>query len=339
MIETEKSNGFGRKHLRTCCHYFFLTVYLNQDLRNHKCPHCDKAFHNKQRLERHINSQHTKSRLWPCPVCSSKYDRKDNLRTHIRKNHSGILNPDTVELHAVENEADGGGLDSLLPAAPRGKAVSRAGSTGQSTGTLISVSPECSPPQVHHHHHVAQDLLSLKYGDDQQIHHYKLTTADLQQLAGAKREDQQLRIPFTGAESASALSMRQDQDYGSAAGGGVVVNRTTVQRAEEEYFRMAAAMASAKHDRSPPGEGGVAGVNLSGRLSVHQPSPSVTLHHHHSAGAGRELVTVVGSGVAARDMMQAVRESVAAGGHPSLAHTIHQIQNGYAFPGLPGHPI
>lgn len=47
----------------------------HQDLRDHKCDHCEKAFHNKQRLERHINSQHTKSKLWPCPVCHSKYDR------------------------------------------------------------------------------------------------------------------------------------------------------------------------------------------------------------------------------------------------------------------------
>ena len=32
------------------------------------------------------------------------FSRKDNLRTHIRKNHSGVINPDTVELSSVEND-------------------------------------------------------------------------------------------------------------------------------------------------------------------------------------------------------------------------------------------
>ena len=76
----------------------------HQDLRNHKCDHCEKAFHNKQRLERHINSQHTKSRLWPCPVCHSKYDRSATLLErvlyHIVWFHSS--KPDFVLLSVIK---------------------------------------------------------------------------------------------------------------------------------------------------------------------------------------------------------------------------------------------
>ncbi len=73
--------------------------------------------------------------------------------------------------------------------------------------------------------------------------HYKITAADLQQLTGGiKREDpppppqqqqhqQQIRVPFSLADSSTALMM---QDYG---GGGAMVNRLAAHRAEEDYFR------------------------------------------------------------------------------------------------------
>jgi hypothetical protein len=75
--------------------------------------------------------------------------------------------------------------------------------------------------------------------------HYKITAADLQQLTGGiKREDppppqqhqqnqhqqQQIRVPFSLADSSTALMM---QDYSS----GAMVNRLAAQRAEEDYFR------------------------------------------------------------------------------------------------------
>jgi len=152
----------------------------HQDLRNHKCLHCDKAFHNKQRLERHINSQHTKAKIWPCPVCHSRYDRKDNLRTHIRKNHSNVVNPDTVELHSVDNdgnqmdvkpkprnsiqevtinpetgELEGPGSELTRAMLDRQSLLQRSQSMGQA---LLDRSAQSV--------HVAHDLLSLKYGED-----------------------------------------------------------------------------------------------------------------------------------------------------------------------------
>jgi hypothetical protein len=76
--------------------------------------------------------------------------------------------------------------------------------------------------------------------------HYKITAADLQQLTGGiKREDpppppqqhqqnqhqqQQIRVPFSLADSSTALMM---QDYSS----GAMVNRLAAHRAEEDYFR------------------------------------------------------------------------------------------------------
>ena len=123
----------------------------HQDLRNHKCQHCDKAFHNKQRLERHINSQHTKARIWPCPVCNSKYDRKDNLRTHIRKNHSNVVDVEAVELNSIDNEG-------VVHARP----VAAEPTIDPETGELGRAGAGARAPSVHH---VAQDLLSLKYGE------------------------------------------------------------------------------------------------------------------------------------------------------------------------------
>jgi len=152
----------------------------HQDLRNHKCMHCDKAFHNKQRLERHINSQHTKAKIWPCPVCHSRYDRKDNLRTHIRKNHSNVVNPDTVELHSIDND----GQIDIKPRHRRSSAVHEAtinpetgemegGGGGAASGpaadmTMRAMMDRRSLIQRSHNQavHVAHDLLSLKYGED-----------------------------------------------------------------------------------------------------------------------------------------------------------------------------
>ena len=167
----------------------------HQDLRNHKCVHCDKAFHNKQRLERHINSQHTKAKIWPCPVCHSRYDRKDNLRTHIRKNHSAVVNPDTVELHSIDNDGqidikprnrrpsvheatinpETGEMEGGTPARPAGNLSMRAMLDRQ---TLI--------PRPHNPvHAVAQDLLTLKYGEEGGAGQYRqLTSPDIKAEAG-----------------------------------------------------------------------------------------------------------------------------------------------------------
>jgi len=147
----------------------------HQDLRNHKCMHCDKAFHNKQRLERHINSQHTKAKIWPCPVCHSRYDRKDNLRTHIRKNHSNVVNPDTVELHSVDNDG------SQMDLKPKARNTIQQPTLNPETGELIPAETSRTNRQTVMQRsqsmsqaildrsqsvHVAHDLLSLKYGED-----------------------------------------------------------------------------------------------------------------------------------------------------------------------------
>ena len=168
----------------------------HQDLRNHKCMHCDKAFHNKQRLERHINSQHTKAKIWPCPVCHSRYDRKDNLRTHIRKNHSNVVNPDTVELHSIDN-------DGQIDIKPRHRRTSAHEATiNPETGEMEVPGSAPAPAAdlsmrtmmdrqslIHrsHNHVAAHDLLSLKYGDEAQTsqpHRYQIPTPEIKHEVG-----------------------------------------------------------------------------------------------------------------------------------------------------------
>ena len=175
----------------------------HQDLRNHKCMHCDKAFHNKQRLERHINSQHTKAKIWPCPVCHSRYDRKDNLRTHIRKNHANVVNPDTVELHSIDN-------DGQIDIKPRHRRQSVHEATinpetgemegGGHSGADLSMRAMMDRQhslinRSHNQVHVAHDLLSLKYGEEagqpgsvvaagQQAQYRQIATPDIKHEVG-----------------------------------------------------------------------------------------------------------------------------------------------------------
>ena len=170
----------------------------HQDLRNHKCQHCDKAFHNKQRLERHINSQHTKARIWPCPVCSSRYDRKDNLRTHIRKNHGTVVDVDTVELTAVDNEGGLGEGRTRVRTLP-GLEATVDPETGQMEGRgrkqevflegirrqdLLMEGSRKQELLLERHAHVAQDLLQLKYGEEGQYRTLTLAGQDVKPEVG-----------------------------------------------------------------------------------------------------------------------------------------------------------
>ena len=183
----------------------------HQDLRNHKCIHCDKAFHNKQRLERHINSQHTKAKIWPCPVCQSRYDRKDNLRTHIRKNHSAVVNPDTVELHSIDND---GQIDikpkhrrpSVHEATinPETGEMEGGPPTARSVGNLsmraVLDRQTLIPRPQNPVHAVAQDLLSLKYGEEAggAAQYRPLTSPDIKAEGGAAHATIRLGPQFDG---------------------------------------------------------------------------------------------------------------------------------------------
>ena len=183
----------------------------HQDLRNHKCVHCDKAFHNKQRLERHINSQHTKAKIWPCPVCHSRYDRKDNLRTHIRKNHSAVVNPDTVELHSIDND---GQIDikpkhrrpSVHEATinPETGEMEGGPPTARSVGNLsmraVLDRQTLIPRPQNPVHAVAQDLLSLKYGEEAggAAQYRQLTSPDIKAEGGAAHATIRLGPQFDG---------------------------------------------------------------------------------------------------------------------------------------------
>jgi len=85
---------------------------------------------------------------------------------------------------------------------------------------------------------------------------FKISAADLQQLTGGiKREEpshphllaqHQTRVPFSLSDSSTVFMM---QDYGPGGTGTTVTRMVAQQRTEEEYFRVAAAMASVKHQQ------------------------------------------------------------------------------------------
>ena len=54
------------------------------------CQKCSKVLANKHKLARHIQSAHSKERLFECKFCDHKVSRSDNLDTHVKNNHSKI---------------------------------------------------------------------------------------------------------------------------------------------------------------------------------------------------------------------------------------------------------
>jgi len=349
----------------------------HQDLRNHKCDHCDKAFHNKQRLDRHINSQHTKSKLWPCPVCHSKYDRKDNLRTHIRKNHSGVCNPDTVELIPVDND---GGYD-LIHRKHRPTGASHLISQAlmlnndahqqqqQQQRTPTHPSSEHSAANFHDHSpnssmqlqernvHGAEDLLHLKYGEDeeeqqlqQQVqlrtgHHLSQSHAHLQSHAiGEQRikSDNQLRLTLNAAANGNN---QHEQNFSrlavahsptSSAAVSLHHNQQNLhlhQQRGENFLRGVAAASKQERMAAAAVAAAAAAAENNLRLSSGPASPPL-----------RDVVAAVReSAVPMLDVMHAMRDN---SGQPTtasthtLAQTIHHIQNGsYVFPSVQGPPI
>ena len=55
------------------------------------CQNCPKILANRNLLERHILSAHSKERLLECNFCDHKDSRKDNMKTHVKNNHSQII--------------------------------------------------------------------------------------------------------------------------------------------------------------------------------------------------------------------------------------------------------
>ena len=59
----------------------------DSDDRKHICPECDKSFHRKDKLTRHIQCVHEKIRPFRCDFCDSSFSRRDKLKRHVSSIH------------------------------------------------------------------------------------------------------------------------------------------------------------------------------------------------------------------------------------------------------------
>ena len=55
------------------------------------CQQCGKVLANKQKLDRHIQTTHSKARLIKCKYCDHEDTRSDNMKTHVKNNHSDMV--------------------------------------------------------------------------------------------------------------------------------------------------------------------------------------------------------------------------------------------------------
>ena len=55
------------------------------------CQQCGKVLANKQKLDRHIQTTHSKARLIKCEYCDHEDTRSDNMKTHVKNNHSDMV--------------------------------------------------------------------------------------------------------------------------------------------------------------------------------------------------------------------------------------------------------
>mmetsp|Transcript_5058 Transcript_5058/g.9245 ORF Transcript_5058/g.9245 Transcript_5058/m.9245 type:complete len:543 (-) Transcript_5058:50-1678(-) len=55
------------------------------------CLLCNKEFHRKHDLKRHIRSLHLNERSFVCDICLTEFTRKNRLEAHIKSVHEGII--------------------------------------------------------------------------------------------------------------------------------------------------------------------------------------------------------------------------------------------------------
>ena len=61
-------------------------VRVHQNIRNHQCPDCDKAYFTNWHLLKHM-WVHTGKKLFPCRICGMQFSRGSNYRRHFHRHH------------------------------------------------------------------------------------------------------------------------------------------------------------------------------------------------------------------------------------------------------------
>merc|ERR1711976_689777 len=63
---------------------------VHQEVRRHKCPHCDKAFKTKYNLDDHIRT-HTGEKPFECEYCGSRFAQNGSLVGHRKRCQKKII--------------------------------------------------------------------------------------------------------------------------------------------------------------------------------------------------------------------------------------------------------